>query len=138
MAKVSPVFSEVDADLCAMKWRTDKCGYARRTINKRPNPPISVFAHHEVCIRKFGRKPDYSLGEVCDHINRDRLDNRRENLRIVTRKENSLNSYHKRGCVTLHKKSKRWQVSLLGKYVGLRSTREDAIELLNIAMEVQP
>ncbi|MBP6924756.1 MAG: HNH endonuclease, partial [Candidatus Pacebacteria bacterium] len=28
---------------------------------------------------------------VCDHINRDRLDCRIENLRCVTRKENNLN-----------------------------------------------
>jgi len=34
-----------------------------------------------------------SKGKVCDHINRDRADDRLENLRYVTRRENLINSH---------------------------------------------
>ena len=37
------------------------------------------------------RKQYIEKGYVIDHINRDKLDNRRNNLRIITQKENSYN-----------------------------------------------
>jgi hypothetical protein len=37
------------------------------------------------------RKQHIEKGYVIDHINRDKLDNRRNNLRIITQKENSYN-----------------------------------------------
>jgi hypothetical protein len=39
--------------------------------------------------RKIGRR--LAAGEFCDHINRVRLDNRRENLRVASAVENSQN-----------------------------------------------
>lgn len=63
-------------------------------------------------------------GMVCDHINHDTLDNRKENLRNVTNSQNLMNrkgaaSNNKLGerCIRKEKKGFRVQVKVGGKYV---------------------
>ena len=63
-----------------------------------------------------------------DHINRDRSDNRIENLRLVTRQQNTFNTAAK-GC-SFHKRSKKWiaSIRLDGKlhHLGSFTTEEEA------------
>lgn len=54
--------------------------YAARKVNGR-----TIYMHHIV-----SGQP--AIGLVCDHINRNGLDNRRANLRHVTRQINALNT----------------------------------------------
>lgn len=51
----------------------------------------------------------------CDHINRNPLDNRRENLRNVTRQQNTFNSipYSSSGYKGVHKSGKKWAVNIV-------------------------
>jgi hypothetical protein len=77
-------------------------------------------------------------GEETDHINRDGLDNRRRNLRIVTRSQNGFN----RGIqcnntsgeigVVWHRRNKKWQAQAMierkMRYLGQFSNKADAIE----------
>ncbi len=46
-----------------------------------------------------------------DHINRNGLDNRRMNLRVVTTSENALNSSYKASGVSLRRSDRRWTAS---------------------------
>lgn len=66
-----------------MNWRCS-IGYARtsRNIDKQQ---VTSRLHHMIVGKPVGKM-------VIDHINGDRLDNRRENLRIVTQSMNRLNS----------------------------------------------
>lgn len=126
---VKPTFSDEDSDLNDRKWRLNSNGYAVITLNNNP-----VLAHHIVCIRAFGHKPDWSIREVTDHINRNKLDNRRENLRICSITENMRNRDYPKSRsefphATLHKIGK-WQSYIFikgkGYYLGLFTERREA------------
>lgn len=67
------------------RWFCTRYGYAARTIHsKRPNRIDKTFFMH----REVNQTPDNLF---TDHINRDRLDNRKENLRTVTGTQNQFN-----------------------------------------------
>lgn len=63
------------------KWHQHGTGYAIRRVG---NPGKIIWMH-----RVINKTPE---DMQTDHINRDRLDNRRKNLRSVTRSENIINS----------------------------------------------
>ncbi len=66
--------------------RKDGSGYAARTTG-RPSRKM-VYMHMVVALRKRKRKK--LSGEV-DHQNRNKLDNRRRNIRTATRSQNNYN-----------------------------------------------
>lgn len=63
--------------LSQYSWHFHSTGYARTS-----NPKLYM---HRLILKS--KKED-----ICDHINRNRLDNRRENLRIVSPTQNSINT----------------------------------------------
>lgn len=74
-------------------------------------------------------------GQIIDHINRDPLDNRKENLRFVTRGQNRANSVSAWGAskypgVTKHSRSGKWLAGFTheGKFnrVGLFESERTA------------
>jgi hypothetical protein len=77
------LISEIDAErVLAHAWTLNSNGYAWRTIHR----PRHVYLH------RFLMDCEPGDGLYVDHINRDRLDNRRENLRIVTPAESRQNT----------------------------------------------
>jgi hypothetical protein len=93
------------------KGSTDK-GYARRTANRK-----SVYLHRFI----LGAQPK----EIVDHINGNTLDNRKSNLRIVSVRQNVLNSgvygTSKYKGVTIHKKTGLYRARIVvnGKELSL-------------------
>jgi hypothetical protein len=106
-----------------LKWHANNCNYAIRTVAKR-----SVFLHN--CIM------DVSGGGIVDHINLNRLDNRRANLRITTRSGNQQNSFQSNNTsgmrgVSRHSKSGKWMLQFNGNYLGLYDDLESAAYAYN-------
>lgn len=73
---------------------------------------------------------------VVDHINRNTLDNRQENLRCITQNENNQNrkelwKTNKSGyrCISWHKSNNKWVIQYKGKHIVCAKTLEEAITL---------
>ena len=79
------------------------------------------MAHHVVWYLHYGVWP--GIGYDIDHINMDKLDNRIENLRQVTRTVNALNNK----ALGVSKNGKGWRARIGQKYVGTFEHRVDAI-----------
>ena len=125
MRKPEFLFSSEDKDI-ADRWHIDSRGYARRTTKQTPE-----WAHKLVCERIFGFRPKRGDKIVIDHKNRNKLDNRRINIRIVTCTQNSMNCGVRAGRGTCWiERDKLWQarVKLNGKthYAGAFRSRKAA------------
>lgn len=80
------IIDKEDVDKCRkFKWGLNNKGYAINSANK-------LFLHK--FILNVNNLPK---DLVCDHINRNRLDNRKSNLRIINRSENCFNRNNVKG-----------------------------------------
>jgi hypothetical protein len=66
------------------KWGINSTGYVRRTFRQTGQPDRTKLLHR--LIMKASKNIEV------DHINGDKLDNRKQNLRLCTRSQNRLNS----------------------------------------------
>lgn len=110
-------------------WKIDKQGYAYCQIKKKGK--LHLIRLHRI----IADAPD---GKLVDHINGDTLDNRRNNLRLVTIAQNghnrSLSSKNKSGVtgVFWFEKRGKWLVNICNNnktiYIGLYSNFDDAVK----------
>jgi len=119
-------------ELVGYRWRIDKHGYVCRKTKAR-----RIYLHH--CI--LPHRPD---GLVRDHINRDKLDNRLGNLRLVTRAASSRNRGPNtnrgtgvRGVNYINGQSLPWRASIQsgGEYIFYKNyaTKEEATAAISVA-----
>ena len=93
-------------------------GYARGCLTRT----------HKIMMHTFilGKPPK---GMEIDHINRDKLDNRRENLRFVTKSQNSHNRKIGKG-IWWEKDRQKWRAEIINQgkkiYLGIFKTEQEA------------
>ena len=128
--------SAADAEFVSQwRWRIGPYGYAMRAF-RVDGRLSSVFLHRELLGLKKGD------GLEVDHINRARLDNRRENLRAIPKGVNQQNRPSYRGSssrfrgVSWHVGKKMWsaRVKVEGKRLNLGyfASEEDAADVARI------
>lgn len=91
--RVGVLLSPEDNDLMYLNWTLNNCGYASvrgTAIGGR----FTMMLHRVVLFRMAGRI--LASHEICDHINGNKLDNRRENLRLTDRFGNQRNRHSRR------------------------------------------
>lgn len=110
----------VDADTYKkyghLRWHLTNWGYARRSYGPR-GEVRRVLLHRLVM--------DAKDGEIVDHRNRNKLDNRRCNLRICSAKDNARNRSGVTG-VSFDKSRNKWAVRYLRKFYGRYETKAEA------------
>ena len=89
----SPVLDEVFGDenyeyLSQWKWKIDSKGYAVRKTSRKFPPRKNIYMHREIV-----KTPE---GLFTDHKNFNRLDNRKQNLRICTKRQNQIHQFNSR------------------------------------------
>lgn len=121
-----------------LKGKNKRTGYAYQMFTK-PNGKRSGFFLHHLII-------GYPLNDLqVDHINGNGLDNRRSNLRIVTRRQNQQNRFcygNKKskytGVYQVNGKKNKWctQLSYKGKqhHIGMYPTQRKAHEAYELAL----
>ena len=108
-----------------MKWHLSDTGYALRRV--KVNGKNVTYRLHRLIA---GADSD----EIVDHINRDRLDNRRSNLRIVdfvTNVRNSDRIEYSKG-YWYHKKNNNWVVEVYGIHRGTFEDEKEAAEFAEL------
>lgn len=107
------------------KWYLDKDGYACT------GKPHNIKMHQLI----IGKREGY----VIDHINHKKLDNRKCNLRHITRQSNAMNMKKERG-IYWNEQRKKWivqiRINAKTKHIGCYTTYEEAKQARKIAEEM--
>lgn len=121
--KYETIVSVEDAEIAQSNWAVIKARHTQYVIQKDETGK-TTYLHRVILARKLERD-ELLPHEQVDHINRNGLDNRRENLRLVTPSENQHNKgkykNNTSGYKGVFKSGKRWgaRIKINRKYIYL-------------------
>ena len=128
--------------LSQFKWfavasKAKRTFYAARQLQRVNGKQYIIYMHHEI----IGKPPK---GFEVDHESGRGIDNQRENLRFVTRRQNCQNRKNVKSSseypgVSWYKRDKKWQVHIVidgvNKYLGRFTDELEAFEIYCQAVE---
>lgn len=123
------IVNSVDRDLAEYNWRVNALNYAIRNLHVDTWRKRTTQLMHRVILgRMLGR--ELETWEVVDHIDNNPSNNRRNNLRLATRQQNTYNSRvrrtNKSGLKGVHAVRGRWRACVNGTHLGYFDTPEEA------------
>jgi hypothetical protein len=110
------------------------------TINLNKENYIKGFSVHQLVAMAFLNHIPSGMNLVIDHIDENKLNNKLENLQIITQRENAHKYYKQQKCeskyvgVTLDKKTNRWRarthINGIREHLGMFKTEIEANNIL--------
>jgi hypothetical protein len=124
--KYSKIDDEDYSKVKDIKWLLNNNNYAFSRINTgAPSPATKLISMHQLI---KGKSLNKKL--VIDHINGNRLDNQKNNLRYLTKSQNAQNIHHnkeERG-INFDKSRNKWQARFSRTFIGRYDTKEEALK----------
>lgn len=126
--KVTIVDKDIYEKYGHLKWHQSNWGYAMRRVGGSGQPKQTVLLHRLIM--------DAQPGQIVDHCNRDKLDNRRKNLRFVTAQQNARNIPGVKG-YSYDTSRNKWAVVYHKKFIGRYDTEQEASRAYQLAKSGQ-
>lgn len=123
--------------LAQFKWSISKPGH-RRTVYARTNLKDHKGKNYTERMHRLIMKAGKGTGVIVDHINGDGLDNRKENLRIVSSAQNATNVEITRGNtsgykgVSYRKERNKWKTEIRKNYKTVFSSMSSCLHLAGL------